>query len=162
MDKRGFSYIEVLIALAIFSIALVAILPILAQSGRNQATANTHYAAHLQAQSLMYQVRHIITDDAPSGATALSNTLLQQIRQTVTHSESAFIATHGDFAFVVYLVQGNTATRVYNAHVPDRSFEPPASDPAAFDFSAFPNRTGIVVFIYNAHGHLIGRAIGVA
>ncbi|MCL2365131.1 MAG: type II secretion system GspH family protein [Defluviitaleaceae bacterium] len=162
MNKHGFSYIEILVALAIFSIALVAVLPVLAHSGRNQATAYTHYAAHLQAQHLMHHVRHALTVDDQTGAATLSDALLQQVRGAVTIAELAFSATHGDFAFVVYLVRVGATTRIYNPDTPNRTFTVPGFTAFDFDFSAFPGRTGIVVLIFNEHSQIIGRALGVA
>jgi len=155
MNRHGFSYIEILVALAIFAIAAVAVLPILVQSGRNQNVAYVHYSAHLQAQHIMHEVRRLIDESVISpDAAALPDTLLQQVQNAVVHTESSFP--------VIYLVRGTTSTAVYGNGTPLRPFFLPAFDPGTFDFSAFAGRTGIIVFIFNEHGHIIARAIGVA
>ena len=59
---RGFSYIEVLIAMALFAIALLAIIPAMQQAGRNMIYAQEAYASQLQAQGLMLVVRDAIDD----------------------------------------------------------------------------------------------------
>ena len=53
----GVSYMEILIALAIFGVLLMAALPLLNQAGRNLAYAQDGYRAHLAAQSIMIAVR---------------------------------------------------------------------------------------------------------
>jgi len=53
----GFSYIEMLIALSLFSLLVLTSLPLLRQSGLNLGFAQDGYNAHLAAQSIMLAVR---------------------------------------------------------------------------------------------------------
>jgi len=53
----GFSYLEVIIAMAVFSVLLMAVLPLVAQARRNMTYAREGYAAHLAAQNIMHSVR---------------------------------------------------------------------------------------------------------
>ncbi len=55
--NRGFSYIETLIALAIFSIALLSLLPLFSQAQRNGAYSREAYAVQLHAQGIMAVAR---------------------------------------------------------------------------------------------------------
>jgi len=55
--KIGFSYMEMLMALALFVILLAVALPLLAQGGRNLAYSAASYQAHLNAQNIMIAVR---------------------------------------------------------------------------------------------------------
>jgi len=58
----GFSYLEVLVALALFAIAIIAIIPVLTQAGRNMIYAEKAYDAHLQAQRMMLVIRDALID----------------------------------------------------------------------------------------------------
>ena len=58
----GFSYLEVLIALALFAIVIIAIIPVLTQAGRNMIYAEKAYDAHLQAQRMMLVIRDALMD----------------------------------------------------------------------------------------------------
>ena len=62
---RGFSYLEVLIAGALFSIALLAVIPVMASAARNMIFAQEAYAGHLQAQRLMLAIRENLLTDEP-------------------------------------------------------------------------------------------------
>ncbi|MCL2357739.1 MAG: type II secretion system GspH family protein [Defluviitaleaceae bacterium] len=64
--RGGFSYLEVIIAMAIFSVLLMAVLPLVIQSRRNMAYAREGYDAHLAAQNIMLAVRNA------GGITAIS------------------------------------------------------------------------------------------
>jgi prepilin-type N-terminal cleavage/methylation domain-containing protein len=71
----GFSYIEIIIALALFGLLLMAALPLVNQSGRNIAYAQEGYATHLAAQSLMLAVR-----DTPNISAAEIDSLAASLR----------------------------------------------------------------------------------
>jgi len=62
-SRAGFSYIEILLALALFAIALVAVLPTLLQSGRNLEYAESYYRGHLVAQEIMLTARDALIND---------------------------------------------------------------------------------------------------
>ena len=69
--SRGFSYIEILIAMALFAIALLAIIPAIQQAGRNMIYAQEAYSSHLQAQGIMLVVRDAISNNQPPMAQAV-------------------------------------------------------------------------------------------
>ena len=74
MNKRrgGFSYVEILVALGLFAIMLVAVLPMLLQAGRNMRFAETHYKDHLLAHAIMLDVRDDLLDGMPPQLAALN------------------------------------------------------------------------------------------
>jgi prepilin-type N-terminal cleavage/methylation domain-containing protein len=53
----GFSYVEILVALSLFGILIMAALPLLNQAGRNLAFAEDGYEAFLGAQGIKLAVR---------------------------------------------------------------------------------------------------------
>jgi len=69
--SKGFSYIEVLIAMALFAIAMLAVIPAMQQAGRNMIYAQEAYAGHLQAQNLMLVVRDAIAEGVPPESRAM-------------------------------------------------------------------------------------------
>ena len=64
MNKKssGFSYIEILITLTLFSVLIIVVLPTLLQGGRNMNFAETNYKGHLIAQEIMLITRDTIKD----------------------------------------------------------------------------------------------------
>ena len=56
-QKNGFTYIDVIVAAAIFSIAAISIFAVLNQSFRNMNIAKERHMAHLNAQSIMLIAR---------------------------------------------------------------------------------------------------------
>jgi type II secretory pathway pseudopilin PulG len=56
-NRAGFSYMEMIIALSLFSMLLMTALPLLNQAGRNMEAAQAGYKAHLSAQSLLLTLR---------------------------------------------------------------------------------------------------------
>jgi prepilin-type N-terminal cleavage/methylation domain-containing protein len=70
--RKGFSYIEIIIALAIFAVLVLAALPLLNQAGRNLVYAEESYKAHLAAQGIMLAVRDALGASGLSGAQAVA------------------------------------------------------------------------------------------
>jgi prepilin-type N-terminal cleavage/methylation domain-containing protein len=68
--SAGFSFLEIIIATALFGILLVAALPLLNQSARNFAYAREGHDAHLAAQGVMLAVRD--AGDISAATTAAS------------------------------------------------------------------------------------------
>ena len=64
--KNGFTYIDVVVAAAIFSIAVMAVFAVLSQSFNNMNIAKERHEAHLSAQSIMLIVRDSINPDLSS------------------------------------------------------------------------------------------------
>jgi len=129
-NQRGFSYIEILIALAVFAIALVAILPVLSQASRNLSYAQNTYIAHLRAQSLMLTIRDTLAANADP--------------EPVTR----------DFPFTVWLIGGTAGDRSFST-----PGAPPAHVDVS-GFAYFGNRTLILVTVWNEHGNKAGQAMG--
>ena len=61
--KNGFTYIDVIVAAAIFSIAVIAVFAVLGQSFNNMTIAKDRHEAHLSAQSIMLIVRDSANPD---------------------------------------------------------------------------------------------------
>ena len=59
-NHKGFSYVEILVALGLFALMLGATLPLIFQAGRNMNFSETSYANHLLAQEKLDIVRAAI------------------------------------------------------------------------------------------------------
>ncbi|MCL2605385.1 MAG: hypothetical protein FWD90_12995 [Defluviitaleaceae bacterium] len=145
MKTGGFSYIEVLIAVALFAIALAAILPTLSQAGRNLAFASSGYEAHLRAQDLMLTVRGELQTGQTSTALARAGAAV-----------SEYSIMYGDSSFTVWFIGGE-----YDGFVYSTSNAPMAAANVT-GFAATDNRTVIVVAMWNERGGIAARAVGVA
>jgi len=85
---------EMLVALAVFGVLMMVILPVLGQAGRNLAFAQSAYRAHLAAQSIMLAQRDSF--DGNQTAADLGVTHFE----ILTHSvDPQFFELHG-FPFV--------------------------------------------------------------
>ncbi|MDR1665213.1 MAG: type II secretion system GspH family protein [Clostridiales bacterium] len=67
-SNRGFSYIEVLIALAIFCIVLLSVLPTVAKAGADSRAAADGYRAQLCAQEILLVARDALNAGLPPQA----------------------------------------------------------------------------------------------
>jgi prepilin-type N-terminal cleavage/methylation domain-containing protein len=141
--RGGFSYIEILVALAIFAVALAAVLPVLSQAGRNLAFAREAYDAHQRARHMMLVVRDALDSGLPAAEAAAI----------------AFAAERGGFPFTVWFVKGTEV--VHMVHSSGDLIFPVVPPVYANNFNAFPDRTAVVVVVYNEYGHVAGRAVGV-
>ena len=135
---RGFSYIEVIIALALFAIALLALIPALTQAGRNMFFAERAYAGHLQAQRIMLVVRDALSNDASPGDTKAA---------ALNHAA-------GNFEFSVW-VFGQNAQSFHTINEPDASVAISGLNPTMANHAST-----IVVVVWGDEGQIMGRAIG--
>jgi type II secretory pathway pseudopilin PulG len=134
----GFSYIEIIVSLALFSIALVAVLPVLSQASRNLAYAQDVYAAQLRAHNLLFIVRDALTDGHDPEPAA------RQYSQ----------AREG-FPFTVHITGGTGG---------DRGFSTPDAPTALInvnDNAPSFNQTVITVIVWNEHSHIAARIVGI-
>lgn len=60
--NKGLSLLELLIALALFSVSIAAILPLLLQGSRNMQFAESYYRGHLAANRLLHVIKDAVTD----------------------------------------------------------------------------------------------------
>jgi len=141
MNKKntaGFSYVEILVALAMFFIMLSAVLPSLLQAGRNMEFAESYYVGHLSAQEIMLVVRDAILDgDDPQSV-------------AVCFAEERNISNYRVWIF------GEDEHQFGSANVPaiDVTLES--------GLVSTGNNSVIIVAVWNSIGHLVGRAVGVA
>jgi type II secretory pathway pseudopilin PulG len=139
--RDGFSYMEIIIATALFSIVFAAVLPVISQASRNLAYAQSGYEAHLHAQSLLLTIRD---------ATAIHtepHTNLEEIARV--HSEA-----RGNFPFTVWLIGGAGDTRTFaSPHAPTASAQ-------ISGISLSGNQTAIVVVVWGEQGRIAARAVG--
>ena len=68
--SKGFSYVEILMALGLFALMLGVALPLMYQAGRNMSYAETSYINHLLAQEKLNIVRAAILDQQDINAVA--------------------------------------------------------------------------------------------
>jgi len=137
--RGGFSYIEILIALALFAIMLIAVLPMLFQAGRNMRFAESNYRNHLLAQGMMLAVRDALVDGASS------------------ENAASIYASEHDIEFY--------SVWIFREHGVLRSFYGVSkANVSIIDGVALVTDNSYVVIaaIWNEDGNMTGRAIGVA
>jgi len=132
---KGLSYLEVLIALALFAIVLAAVLPSLLQARRNMEIASSFYKGNLQAHGLMLTVRD---------AMAIGN--------NPQFAASNYAANHSVMLYSVWVFGGNPV-HFYSHGTPEANVT--IATGIAGDAST------IIVAVWNEDGNIIGRAVGV-
>jgi prepilin-type N-terminal cleavage/methylation domain-containing protein len=130
-NSGGFSYIEVLIALAIFAVALAAVLPVLQQAGHNLAYAQSGYTAHLRAQQIMLATRDALTADE-------------------TPQFSSY-----NFPFTVWLTNEAGGSILFSTP------NAPLAGVEITGLASLGNRTVIVVIVWCEDGFMAARAMGI-
>lgn len=141
-NRKGFSYMEMVIALSLFSILVIAALPLLHQAGRNLAFAQDGHNAHLAAQSIMLAVR-----DAKSEA-----------GQTPQSVATAYATRLGVEIYSVWIFSANAATITFGS---DCAPSAEASLTGLSTMSITGSTSVIIVTVWNDYDNPIGRAIGV-
>jgi len=129
----GFSYVEVLVAVALFVILLASVLPLMTMAGRNMTDALELYEAHLAANSLMLTTRdNIGNTDLPQKIENQAELLnIEDFTVWILGEESLSFGTASDFSPTVT--------------------------------SSFSQTSGhiIVAVVRDEAGNIIGRAVGV-
>ena len=120
-------------AMLLFSIAMLAIIPALTQAGRNMAHAQWAYAGHLQAQRLMLAARDAL-DNGQCPIAAASQ--------------------HANAPFSLWIYGANTV----EFHCQDA---PEAENTVTGVTAAMANNAStIIVIVWGEDGQVAGRAIG--
>jgi len=137
--QKGFSYIEILIAMALFSILIAVALPTLIQAARNMDISQEHYWHHLAAQSIMLAVRDSL----------LHGGILENAAQSMADAH--------DVEFYTVSIFGENT-------ISFSSYEsPPADILLTSQLAPFMGEVSfVVVAVWNSEGILTGRAVGVA
>jgi len=135
----GFSYVEILVALGLFSIMLAAVLPMLLQAGRNMRFAESHYIDHLLAQGMMLTVRDALLDHTSPQTSA------------ATYASSSSI-----YAYSVWIF-GEQEQQFNSVNMPKINID--ITNTIA---SIAGNNSIVVVVVCDASGNVTGRAIGIA
>ena len=138
-NTRGFSYIEVLIAMALFAIAMLAVIPTLSQSARNMTYAQDAYAGHLQAQRMMLVVRDALTDNADVRVSAI-NYAANRFEFSVWISGRNAQEIHSSYC----VIEGANASAVVTE----------------INTTMSSHASTIITAVWCEDGHLLGRAIG--
>jgi len=138
-QQKGFSYIEILIALALFSILIVAALPTLIQATRNMSVAQAHHQHHLAAQSIMLAVRDSLLDGG-----------------NLEHAAQVVADIHGIEFYTVSIV-GENATIFGPYGSPGANILLTSELTIPLETASF-----VVVAVWNNEGTPTGRAVGVA
>ncbi|MCL2216762.1 MAG: hypothetical protein FWB91_07045 [Defluviitaleaceae bacterium] len=143
----GFSYIEILVALALFSIIFASAIAMLGQSRRNLVYAQEGYAAHLAAHRLMLATRDAL-GRAPASATPARASLAAAISDYAEQMDveiysvwifgASTMEFHSDYAPEVTLALGRLS-----------------------ELNISGNASVIVTVVWNEHGNISGRAVGV-
>ena len=143
--SRGFSYIEMLMALALFAIVLAAVLPTLAQAGHNMAYARSSYAAHLQAHNLMLAVRDTLAALPPP-----QRGCDYEVAHVAGHAAHGVAAAQGIGGFSIWL---DDALLVAH-HAPEAAMY-------VTGFNMLGSRYLVTVVVWDANHNPAGRAMGV-
>ena len=136
---KGFSYIEILIAMALFSIAMLAILPTLTQAARNIQFAQNAYASHQHAQRIMLVVRDAITDGTNPEINA-----------------SLYAANNFYFSFWVsgqVSMEFHSNISIFDGHNPNAAIM--GKNPVMANHAS-----AIIAVVWCEEGHIAGHAIG--
>lgn len=139
-NTRGFSYIEILVAMALFSIAMLAILPTLSQAGRNMSYARNAYSSHLQAQRIMLLVRDALKDGLNPDAVAVAN-----------------VPDGYEFSFWVF---GSNPREFHTSICPIKS-EAAIVEIGGINSTIANQASTIVVVVWGDNQQVAGRAIGI-
>jgi len=134
--SRGVSYIELLIAMALFAIALLAIIPTLSQAGRNMQYAQEAYAGHLEAGRIMLVVRDALADGIDP-----------------TISAKASTANELEFSFWIF---GQNSMEFHTVNAPEASSAVSGTNAVMAAYASV-----IVAVVWGAEGQISGRAIGI-
>jgi len=137
----GFSYMEVIIAFALFGIVLIAVLPSISQAIRNMAYAQSHYTSHLAAQSIVLAVRE----------TLAVNQDLQTLQTVVENYAYMLGITY--YTIQIFCPISMSTISFYSAGVPNIDISL-AGSVGVIDMPT------IIVVIWNVYGHIAGRAVG--
>jgi len=132
--RNGFSYIEILITLTLFSIMLIVILPTLLQGGRNLNFAESHYTGHLAAQEIMLITRDAILDG--------------------NDPELALSAMPRDVEYYKVWIFGQNEISIGTKIAENLSTE------ISHDTNLVGHRYIIIAMVWNNYGNIIGRAVG--
>jgi len=150
-NKKGLSYMEMVIALSLFAILFLAVLPLITQASRNLSAAREGHEAHYAAQNLMHAVRaemNVFAENERSFSEKLSE-LCEKIAQT--HEIETFRV------WIFFESAQKTDLSFGSDCAPD--FRPEI--PEIWDFSLSGDAAIIVAAVWNEHGGLVGRAVGV-
>ncbi|MCL2578101.1 MAG: type II secretion system GspH family protein [Defluviitaleaceae bacterium] len=143
--NRGFSYIEVMVALTLFSILLMAALPLLGQAGRNLGFAQSGYEAHLAAQSIVLAVR-----DALPNAAAAKTAASQDAARIGAENYSVWVFNENPYTANIFF--GSPNAPAANANLCEDKL-------SRFSFSR--DTSVIVVVVWDKQMNIAGRAVGV-
>jgi len=136
-NTQGLSYIEVIIGMALFAIALLAIIPTLSQAGRNMTFAQESYIGHLQAQRVMLVIRDALAND-------------------VDPIERAVYNFANDFDFSFWIV-GQNPREFHSIDVPYVDIEI-----SGISTTMASHASIIVAIVWSEDKQVIGRAIGMS
>lgn len=127
--------------MALFTIMLMAVLPMLLQAGRNMRFAESNYRDHLMAQGMMLSVRDALLDGAPP-----------------RYAASMYASSHGVEFYSIWILEEQMVWLEFNSYgTPEAIISltggvaPTASDSHV-----------VIAAIWNEDGNITGRAIGVA
>ena len=154
--QGGFSYLEILIAGAVFAVVSVVAIQSVLQAGWNLALAERNHAAHLGAQHVMLGVRDFVTDEAMTyGITNISH-------HDFSEAVSTYASLNGLDRVSVW-IRGAVHLEVHFSEGFAISDAPIFSTAFSDTRAAFIGHSAaIYVITWNEHGHISGYAVGVA
>ncbi|MCL2372329.1 MAG: hypothetical protein FWC78_02885 [Defluviitaleaceae bacterium] len=135
--SAGFSYIEIVMAVALFLLLAAMAAPAINQGVRNMEFAQSRHGAHLAANGLMLAVRDAVAAGQDANTAALQAA-----------------ARHDASSFRVWVIGSNP-----------REIASPGAPSAAVDAiitGAQPMGSVVVAIIFDAEGNVAGRSVGMA
>lgn len=145
--SAGISYMEMLIAFALFAVLVIAALPLLSQAGRNLGFAMYAHEGHLSAQGIMMSVRD-------AGAT-------QFYAAAASEAARLGVEHYGVWIFRENVNSGEIEEIFISSSPPHELPQISASVEGWGSLVLSPNTAVIVVAVFDEHGNIIGRAVGV-
>ncbi|MCL2361934.1 MAG: type II secretion system GspH family protein [Defluviitaleaceae bacterium] len=132
---RGFSYVEVIIAMALFAIAMLAVIPALTQAARNMTYAHETAEGHMQAQRLMHELRDNLDGD-------------------ITLEARAAVYAASSFEYSVWIT-GQRQVHFSSTNAPSAN-----TNISGINQNMASRASTIVVIVWGEDEQILGRAIG--
>ena len=142
MKIATLTFVEIILATVVFSLAVMAVIPTLMQASRNATFARERYEARHQAQSIMLIVRDAIETNHPN-----------PIADVYAHFAAFTDTTPLNFSIFT------SGAREFTHHSGTSHLN---TDDIYFTPLPFPQTSTILVIIWCRAGEILGRAVGVA
>jgi type II secretory pathway pseudopilin PulG len=156
MNRKGFSYTEVLIALAVFCAAIAPIFPALTQVRQNEWYAREHYQAQLYANELLWIVQDaLVRNESPERAAESLPETFTHITETSPASVKTPVPFYPLFIYACYIANDGE-------NYSEAAFASPGAPSLLVSAGTVPPGWRIVTaVVWDTEGRMAARAVGV-